>query len=314
MKCASCVKQWHVRRLYKLAQIGIYDDDLLLEVGWGFYARCEDILIVNRAVDGEVPCPACCHIVYRLKYYRNLKLAHKESPLKKNLSCLHCEQIFSWHDIRQSLRNHPKCFDCHTSLEWRYMKNSLSCNNCNKEWSWQQYRQSIKHRIWLPCPHCGKVVSRPKQEMIHQETIHSNVRNETAFLWGDLICPRCKYIGVHMEGKYQCFRCGYNITWHNYIKRLKRRNEYLHCEKCGHKFSWSSWRNQYQVCGSLTTGNPAPIKTFFTEWPKCKTPQEQIIQIDNLIHALHDRGTLAPLFIEGDRTKVIAFLDELAQA
>ena len=50
MEWARRVKPWRIRRLYRLAKLDIYDDELLLEVGWGLYVRCRDVLTVSRAV------------------------------------------------------------------------------------------------------------------------------------------------------------------------------------------------------------------------------------------------------------------------
>lgn len=311
MQWADRVKQWHIRRLYKLAQLGIYDDDLLLEVGWGLYVRSEDVLTVVRAMGGEVPCPHCGHIVHRSKYYRSLKIRER-TALPSEFSCPNCNQRLTWWDCREALRNQPKCFECQARLDWNYTENILSCSHCRKEWSWQQYRESIKYRTWLPCPHCGKVISRPKQKQIYQSH-QPNDGGDMSSPWGELKCPSCGRSGVHSGGRFRCLQCGYEKEWRKYVERFKRRVEHLQCGGCGHTFSWNSWRHQYLSQGSpMATGNPAPVKEFLSRWPKCKTPQEQIIQIDNLIHALHGRGALAPLFIEGSSAKVMAFLDELA--
>ena len=61
------------------------------------------------------------------------------------------------------------------------------------------------------------------------------------------------------------------------------------------------------------TGNPVPIEEFWSKWPSCRTPAQQIIQIDILLYALHGGGALAPLFIEGSEVVVKGLLDELAR-
>ena len=38
-----------------------------------------------------------------------------------------------------------------------------------------------------------------------------------------------------------------------------------------------------------------------------------MIRIDALLHAVHGRGSLGPLLIEGDEESVMSLLDELAQ-
>lgn len=55
--------QREIRRLYETDAKGIYDGDLIDEVGYGLLARCESFIRANRARAGEVPCPECGQIV-----------------------------------------------------------------------------------------------------------------------------------------------------------------------------------------------------------------------------------------------------------
>ena len=49
-----------LRQLYLLDSQGILDEELLDEVGWRLYARCQDILTVHRAkLEKRVHCPVC---------------------------------------------------------------------------------------------------------------------------------------------------------------------------------------------------------------------------------------------------------------
>ncbi len=308
MQLARRVRQWHVRRLYNLSKLGIYDDELLLEVGWGLFARCEDILTVVRAVEGEVPCPQCGEIVYRAKYYRTLKWKESRSAMPR-FSCPQCSQLLTWLDCREALRERPRCFKCLVSLDWNNVEDMLSCRSCEKTWSWKQYRESIKNRVRLPCVHCGEVVARPAQPRRRRRWIES--RNETSSSLEELPCPSCGEPGVHIGGKFQCSECRIEKPWSTYRERLKQRAEHLNCEACGYKFTWKSWRRQYQG-QFLLTGNPVPVQEFLQNWPRCLTSQDQLIQIDILLYALHGAGVLAPLFIEGNEKTVKVLLDELA--
>jgi hypothetical protein len=83
------------------------------------------------------------------------------------------------------------------------------------------------------------------------------------------------------------------------------------CEACGHTFTWQSWQKQYDNA-FVHTGNPAPIRRFVELWPNSKTPGDQLIAIDRLIHALHGRGALAPVFIQGSESSIAQWLDDLA--
>jgi hypothetical protein len=52
-----------IRRLYELDAQGIYDNDLLDEVGWGLYHRCQSFIAAVEAVRGRAACPRCGAIV-----------------------------------------------------------------------------------------------------------------------------------------------------------------------------------------------------------------------------------------------------------
>ncbi len=67
---ARRVPQRKIRRLYETDAKGIYDEDLIDEVGYGLLARCESFIRANRARAGEVPCPECGQIVRREEVLR----------------------------------------------------------------------------------------------------------------------------------------------------------------------------------------------------------------------------------------------------
>jgi len=48
-----------IRRLYELDAHGIYDEDLILDVGYGLLARCESFITAVAASQGRVTCPLC---------------------------------------------------------------------------------------------------------------------------------------------------------------------------------------------------------------------------------------------------------------
>jgi hypothetical protein len=62
---APRVAQRMIRRLYETDAQGIYDLDLIDEVGYGLLARCESFITANRARAGELPCPECGETVQR---------------------------------------------------------------------------------------------------------------------------------------------------------------------------------------------------------------------------------------------------------
>lgn len=52
-----------VRGLYDLDAQGIYDEDLIADVGYGLLARCESFIRANEATAGRARCPNCGAIV-----------------------------------------------------------------------------------------------------------------------------------------------------------------------------------------------------------------------------------------------------------
>ena len=62
-KWAPRVKKHKIQRLYELDARGIYDEDLILEVGYGLLSRCRSFLEANQATDGNAPCPVCENLV-----------------------------------------------------------------------------------------------------------------------------------------------------------------------------------------------------------------------------------------------------------
>ena len=59
LKWARRVPQHLIERLYTLDAKGIVDEELIDEVGYALYARCESIRIVTAAAWGTATCPRC---------------------------------------------------------------------------------------------------------------------------------------------------------------------------------------------------------------------------------------------------------------
>ena len=67
---APRVPRIKIRQLYERDAQGIYDLDLIHEVGYGLLARCESFITANRAREGELPCPECGQTVRREEMLR----------------------------------------------------------------------------------------------------------------------------------------------------------------------------------------------------------------------------------------------------
>lgn len=311
MQWARRIKIGQISHLYDHAKLGIYDDELLLEVGWGLYARCQSVLTVTNAVNkGELPCPECDQIVYRpVKHTQYLERKAKGvNHTEPRFSCPTCKQELTWSDCQEALRSHPKCFfrACQQPLDLCYSEDKLRCSRCGREWMRLQYGRSVVRRKWLPCLHCGSMIRRP--DRINQDTHTADPSAKTPAS-GKYPCPRCRgSSGTHTSGKFHCLQCGHEQSWKSY----RRRSERLKCASCGYQFTWNSWRQHYRG-QNLFVGNIPAVEEFLSRWLQCRTPQKQLTQIDTLLHALHGRGAIAPAFLAGNTGIIMELLDRLAQ-
>lgn len=67
---ARRVPKSKIRRLYETDARGIYDEDLIDDVGYALLARCESFIRANLARAGRLPCPECDRPVRREEVLR----------------------------------------------------------------------------------------------------------------------------------------------------------------------------------------------------------------------------------------------------
>ena len=60
---APRVTQRKIRQLYEKDAKGIYDEELINEVGYGLLTRCQSFIDANEARSGRARCPCCSSIV-----------------------------------------------------------------------------------------------------------------------------------------------------------------------------------------------------------------------------------------------------------
>ena len=77
MSCSNRLPTWAprlpqalIRRFYETDARGVYDEELIAEVGYALLARCESFIAANRARAGELPCPECAKPVPREEVLR----------------------------------------------------------------------------------------------------------------------------------------------------------------------------------------------------------------------------------------------------
>jgi predicted RNA-binding Zn-ribbon protein involved in translation (DUF1610 family) len=90
---APRIRQSLIRRLYETDALGIHDDELLDEVGWGLVARCESFITAVEAARGRVKCPSCGQIVER----------HADPA--EQLHCQACGWEMPWRDYFKTFQH-----------------------------------------------------------------------------------------------------------------------------------------------------------------------------------------------------------------
>lgn len=90
---APRVPQFKIRRLYESDALGAWDSELIDEVAYGFYARCQSILTVTAAEHGRVACPGCGQVIER-------HAGHDET-----LRCERCGWQITWREYLHSYQH-----------------------------------------------------------------------------------------------------------------------------------------------------------------------------------------------------------------
>jgi len=62
-KWAPRIKKHKIQKLYELDAQGIYDEDLIIEVGYTLRARCQSFIAACQATAGLAPCPVCENLI-----------------------------------------------------------------------------------------------------------------------------------------------------------------------------------------------------------------------------------------------------------
>jgi hypothetical protein len=102
---ASRVDPLKVRQLYQSDARGRLDEDLLADVGYGIYARCQALLEVSAAWRGRVKCWHCGNIILRREGQRVEYTGHGPTRIggkAEVLTCDRCGWQITWGDYCKS--------------------------------------------------------------------------------------------------------------------------------------------------------------------------------------------------------------------
>jgi len=91
-KWAPRVSRQEIRRLYETDARGIYDEDLIDEVGYGLLARCQSFIEANEARAGKACCPRCSVII-------------EHGQRKEEILCCACGWELSWGEYFKTIQH-----------------------------------------------------------------------------------------------------------------------------------------------------------------------------------------------------------------
>jgi hypothetical protein len=87
------VQKAKIKRLYDLDSQGIYDFELLDEVGYALRSRCQSFITACQAVAGNAPCPVCDTVI-----------PHNWDK-EKLLNCPKCDWQLTWGDYFATIQH-----------------------------------------------------------------------------------------------------------------------------------------------------------------------------------------------------------------
>lgn len=89
---APRVSKTKIRRFYENDAKGIYDDDLIDDVGFSLLARCESFIAANEAAGGKALCPRC-----------SAKVPHQRG--KDEILCCKCGWELPWKEYFRTIQH-----------------------------------------------------------------------------------------------------------------------------------------------------------------------------------------------------------------
>lgn len=138
-----------LRRLYELDAQGILDDDLIDEVGYALYSRCQSIFHVSDAMNGKVHCPRCDTII---QHYTN----HAADVLR----CPTCDWEACWVDYYNTYRTQELgaggAADIFQDflMQWKGVRTAhdkmVLIDKLIHRWHWETARQRPKFGLGRP--------------------------------------------------------------------------------------------------------------------------------------------------------------------
>jgi hypothetical protein len=107
------------------------------------------------------------------------------------------------------------------------------------------------------------------------------------------LLARCQsileYTEACEEGKVRCKRCEKQGQTTLIQRNMTKPSALLRCPICGWQVRWRVYKAESENAdGQLRAGHAEPaFKSYMAAYPQCRTREEKIFAIDQLIHAFH---------------------------
>ena len=88
---APRVSRPQIAKFYRSCGLGLVDEEIIDDIGFALYARCQSILTVMESMRGNVTCPNCETVIKRVRLGFN-----------ETLQCPECSWERDWNDYKNS--------------------------------------------------------------------------------------------------------------------------------------------------------------------------------------------------------------------
>lgn len=100
---APKIRRTQIEKFYRVSGLGIIDEEIIDDLGYSLYARCESVVQVHDAMNGKVACPACETVVERDR--GNMPVPCRPTPkAEEQLVCDTCGWACRWEDYRATFK------------------------------------------------------------------------------------------------------------------------------------------------------------------------------------------------------------------
>jgi hypothetical protein len=114
------VPQHKIRQFYLNDAKGIYDDELIDELGYALFTRCESFLLANDAPQGRVICPVCSTTIPHTGKNDEVLCCQQcgwEMGWKEYFGTFQHKQLYGAEPVLELFRNFVKRFPSASSLQ-----------------------------------------------------------------------------------------------------------------------------------------------------------------------------------------------------